>query len=71
MKQGRTLTELAMELERQRTAKKDYLLDTRNMHMDAYENNAQLSLTNDSTGEVLILNVNEIAHNPSKIQKRG
>ena len=63
MKQGRTLTELAMELERQRTAKKDYLLDTRNMHMDAYENNAQLSLTNDSTGEVLILNVNEIAHN--------
>ena len=63
MKNGRTLTELAMELERQRTAKHDYLLDTRNLHMDADANNAQISIQNDTTGETVILNINEIAHN--------
>lgn len=63
MKYGRSLTELAMELERQRTAKHDYLVDTRNMHMDADNNNAMLSITNDTTGQTIILNVNEIAHN--------
>ena len=63
MKHGRTLTELAMELERQRTAKHDYLLDTRKMHMDALSDDMQISITNDTTGETLILGVNEIAHN--------
>lgn len=63
MKSGRTLTELAIELERQRTAKKDYLVDTRNITMDADDKNAMISIKNDKTGETLILNVNEIAHN--------
>ena len=31
MKNGRSLMELAQELERQRNAKRDYLLDTRNL----------------------------------------
>ena len=63
MKHGRTLNELAMELDRQNNAKKDYLVDTRNMIMDASPNNAQLSIRNDTTGQTLILNVNEVAHN--------
>lgn len=33
MKQGRTLTQLAMELERQSQAKRDFISDTRNMYM--------------------------------------
>ena len=33
MKNGRSLMELAQELERQRNAKRDYLLDTRNLEM--------------------------------------
>lgn len=35
MKFGRTLMELAQELDRQRNAKHDYLLDTRNIIMDS------------------------------------
>lgn len=63
MKYGRSLAELATEIERQRTAKRDYLVDTRNMHMDADVNNAMLSIRNDKTGQTIILGVNEIAHN--------
>lgn len=63
MKFGRTLTDLAIELDRQQKVKKDYLVDTRNMIMDAEPNHAMLSIKNDTTGETLILNINEIAHN--------
>ena len=63
MKYGRSLTELAMELERQKNAKHDYLLDTRNMRMDAGSENAMISIQNDKTREVLIFNINEVAHN--------
>jgi len=63
MKYGKTLTELAMELDRQNNAKKDYLVDTRNMIMDAEPNHAQLSIRNDRTGQTFILDVNEVAHN--------
>lgn len=63
MKQGRTLQELAMELSRRNEVKKDYLLDTNNMHMDADENNTLINITNDKTGETIILGVNEVAHN--------
>lgn len=63
MKFGRTLTELAMELDRQNNAKKDYIVDTRNMLMDAFADNAQLNIRNDKTGQTLILNVNEVVHN--------
>ena len=63
MKQGKTLMELAMELERQNNAKRDYLLDTRNIRMDPTETDFQISLSNDRTGDTIILGVNEIAHN--------
>ena len=63
MKFGRTLTDLAIELDRRNKVKHDYLLDTRNMHMDADTNNAQISITNDNTGETIILGINEVAHN--------
>jgi len=63
MKQGRTLEQLAAELMRRNEVKKDYLVDTQLMTMDADANNTMLSIRNDRTGETLILNVNEIAHN--------
>ena len=63
MKFGRTLTQLAMELDRQNRVKKDYLLDTRYMHMDADATVEQITIQNDTTGESIILKVNEIAHN--------
>lgn len=63
MKYGKTLTELAIELDRQNNAKKDYLLDTRSMHMDATDDDVTVSVTNDNTHQTLILRVNEIAHN--------
>ena len=61
MKYGRTLTELAMELDRQTRAKKDYLVDTRSLTFDVVENGAQLSMNN-GTGMTTILGINEIAH---------
>ena len=33
MKQGRTLTELAVELERQHTSKRDFIADTRELEL--------------------------------------
>lgn len=63
MKFGKTLTELATELERQRNAKKDYLVNTQSMHVDADSPNAMLSITNDKTGQTLLLGINEIMHN--------
>ena len=63
MKYGKTLTELAIELDRQNNAKKDYLLDTRSMHMDATDDDITVSVTNDNTHQTLILRVTEIAHN--------
>jgi len=63
MKFGRTLTELAIELDRQAKAKHDYMLDTRNIHVDCDSAVAQMTLRNDATGESIILNINEIAHN--------
>ena len=62
MKAGRTLQELAIELDRRENAKKDYLADTRNMIMDASANGAQLSIRNDKTGQTLIFDINEVAH---------
>ena len=59
---GKTLQELAMELDRQNSAKKDYLLDTRNLIMDADENGVTLTMVNDKTGTSTILGVNDIAH---------
>lgn len=63
MKTGRTIDKFAEELDRRQKAKVDYLVDTTNLTMDADNRNAMLSIRNDTTGETLILNVNEIAHN--------
>lgn len=62
MKFGKTLQELAAELDRQNSAKKDYLLDTRNLVMDADFGGAMLTMHNDRTNTNTILGVNDIAH---------
>lgn len=62
MKQGRSLQELAVELERQKNVKKDFLVDTRNMFFDIGESGSLLSLRNEAKNETTYLGVNEIAH---------
>ena len=62
MKFGRTLTELAIELDRQRSAKRDYMLDTRSIIMDSTENGQQITLQNPKQHMSIVLNVNDIAH---------
>ena len=60
MKFGKTLTEMAIELDRQRKVKKDYLIDTRNLVLDPVNNGFQMTLNGD--GQNIILGVNEVAH---------
>ena len=62
MLHGKTLHELALELDRQNNAKQDFLLDTRDLIMDADESGAMLSMNNRKTGEITLLGVNDIAH---------
>lgn len=62
MKFGKTLNELAQELDRQNKVKKDYLLDTRNLIMDADENGAMLTMVNDAAHTSTMLGINDIAH---------
>lgn len=63
MKTGRTLVELARELERQRAVKRDYLTDTRNLSMDVLtDGSLQLSMQDDTSKVVHMLGVNDIAH---------
>ena len=62
MKFGNTLTELAQELDRQNKMKRDYLLDTRNLIMDADENGSMLTMVNDATHTSTMLGINDIAH---------
>ena len=62
MKHGRTLMELAMELDRQRKAKQDFLLDTRNLIMDCAENFSQLTMKNEANNTSRVLGLTEIAH---------
>ena len=63
MKYGKDLQELAAELVRRDQAKHDYLVDTRNLHMDADEHNAMLTIKNEATGQSILLGINEVAHN--------
>lgn len=62
MKFGRTLMELAQELTRQREAKHDYLLDTRNIIMDSADGGQTITLQNPQQRMNTILHVNDIAH---------
>lgn len=63
MKFGKTLMELALELDRQMKSKKDYLVDTRKMQFDMGTDGAFLNLNNETQNTTTILGVNEIAHN--------
>jgi len=60
MKQGRTITQLAQELERQRMARKDYLADTRNLEVKTDRGMSRLMLDMDNQTETFV--VNELAH---------
>ena len=61
MKNGRSLMELAQELERQRNAKRDYLLDTRNLEMGFVEAGAyQMMMRNDSKNVSTLLGVEKL-----------
>lgn len=62
MKPGKTLQELAIELDRQNSAKQDFLLDTRNLVMDADENGAMLTMIDKDNHVSTILGINDIAH---------
>ena len=62
MKTGKSLVELAMELDRRNNAKEDYLIDTPLIQMDALDNGQQLTLTNPEKHSGLILGINDIAH---------
>ena len=57
MKQGRSLQELAVEIQRQASAKKDYLVDTQAMRMVSYGDSVDLELS-----DVDSFQINEIAH---------
>lgn len=57
MKQGRSLQELAVEIQRQANAKKDYLVDTQAMRMVSYGDSVDLELSG-----VDSFQVNETAH---------
>ena len=62
MKDGKSLTELAIELDRRNKAKEDYLIDTSLIQMDAQDKTQQLTLSNPEKHTGLILGINDIAH---------
>jgi hypothetical protein len=64
MKAGKTLVELAKELDRQNAAKRDFVLDTTNLHMTTKDGVLNLDIVSQSSGDTYInrLAVNEIAH---------
>lgn len=55
MKQGKSLTELAMEIERQRDAKRDFIADTREIHAEPRENDIRLVIPSNGL-DMLITN---------------
>jgi len=58
MKKGKSLSDLAIELERQQTAKRDFVADTRKLSMNPESNILELDMESD----VLNLNMNRHAH---------
>ena len=60
MKQGRTLAELGAELERQRNARKDYLVNTRALSMKTQDGRSMVQFENGN--EVEMYKVGDIAH---------
>ncbi len=62
MKFGKTLMQLAQELERQNNAKHDYLVDSRNLEFGTVGDESQIALVNPTTNTKQILRVNDYAH---------
>lgn len=62
MKQGRTLTELAIEIDRQNKMKKDYLIDTRRLTLDSVTDGTTLTLADPDNGLQIVTTPNELAH---------
>lgn len=60
MKTGRSLSELALELERQRDAKRDFIADTALMSMENTSDGLSLQINNGSRHEAF--GINDIAH---------
>lgn len=60
MKQGRTLQELGLELQRQRNNRQDFIADTRTVEMETTANGSTLHLTID--GKTHGYKVGEVAH---------
>lgn len=60
MKQGRTLLELGVELDRQRKVRKDFIADTRNLEVETVGGNTVLSLGLENTTEKFM--INDLAH---------
>ena len=60
MKQGRTLAELGIELQRQRNARKDYIADTRTLEMESNDQGATMRIFIDDTPHEF--SVSDIAH---------
>jgi len=66
MKTGRTLVELAQELDRQRQVKKDFLVDTRSLNLGYNGENLSLDLydgASSAQAKVASFGINDIAHN--------
>jgi len=60
MKQGRSIIQLANELERQRQARKDYIADTRSLYVETDQGKSRLTINLDDNAETFVLN--ELAH---------
>ncbi|WP_207804916.1 hypothetical protein, partial [Rhodopseudomonas palustris] len=60
MKQGRSITQLAQELERQRFARRDYLSDTRNLEITTSMGVSKLILNVGTNTETFI--IHDLAH---------
>ncbi len=62
MKAGLTLQEMAIELNRQNSAKVDYLVDTGSLQMDAYDSQVYLQMHDNASRPMEPLEINAIAH---------
>ncbi len=62
MKAGLTLQEMAIELNRQNSAKVDYLVDTGSLQMDAYDSQVYLQMHDNASRPMEPLEINSIAH---------
>ena len=62
MKEGMSLKEFAIELQRQNEIKQDYLVDSRSLKMETFDGRPYLHLYDKGTEVVEPLEINQIAH---------